>query len=157
MGNKFWNQLRCNHNNFIIISCAKQKIWDKTLSAGPTPAKDAYVSAYFRLCRAFAEKYGTGWAIFSARYGIISPDFIIYENYDVSFKTVLSSSGKIQLDRQLVDMEIEKYDSVIFLGGHSYYKKLESVCRSLNLPLQNPLAHLFIGQRMRLLKNVLEV
>ena len=27
-------------------------------------------------------------------------------------------------------MEIEKYDSVIFLGGHSYYKKLESVCRA---------------------------
>ena len=157
MSDKFWNQLRRDHNNFIIISCAKQKIWDKTLSAGPTPAKDAYVSAYFRLCRAFAEKYGTGWAIFSAKYGIISPDFIIHENYDVSFKTAPFSLTEIQLHRQLVDMEIEKYDSVIFLGGQSYYKKLESVCRCLNLPLQNPLAHLFIGQRMRLLKNALEV
>lgn len=157
MSDKFWNQLRHNHNNFITISCAKRKIWDKTLSAGPTPAKDAYVSAYFRKCRAFAEKYGASWAIFSAKYGIISPDFIIHENYDVSFKTDSFSFAEIKLDQQLVDMEIEKYDSVICLGGQSYYKKLESVCRRLNLPLQNPLAHLFIGQRMRLLKNALEV
>ena len=157
MSNKLWNQFRRYHNSFIIISCAKQKIWDKTVNAGPTPAKDAYVSAYFRLCRAFAEKYGTGWAIFSAKYGIISPDFIIHENYNVSFKTDSFSSAEIKLNQQLVDMEIEKYDSVIFLGGQSYYKKLESICRRLNLPLQNPLAHLFIGQRMRLLKNALEV
>ena len=99
----------------------------------------------------------TDWAIFSAKYGIISPDFIIYADYDVSFKTAPFSSTEIRLDQQLVDMEIEKYDSVIFLGGQSYYKKLESVCKHLNLPLQNPLAHLFIGQRMRLLKNALEV
>ena len=157
MNDKFSNQFYHNYNNFIIISCAKQKIWDKTLSTEPIPAKDAYISAYFRLCRAFAEKYGTGWAIFSAKYGIISPDFIIHENYDASFKTNSFLSTEIKLDRQLVDMEIEKYDSVIFLGGQSYYKKLESVCRRLNLPLQNPLAHLFIGQRMRLLKNALEV
>ena len=156
MSNKLWNQFRRYHNNFIIISCAKQKIWDKTLNAGPTPAKDAYVSAYFRLCRAFAEKYGTGWAIFSAKYGIIPPDFIIHEDYDVSFKIKPFRPTEVKLDRQLVDMKIENYDSVVFLGGQSYYKKLESVCGRLNLPLQNPLAHLFIGQRMRLLKNVLE-
>ena len=157
MSSKLWNQLRRYHNNFIIISCAKQKIWDKTPSAGPTPAKDAYVSTYFRKCRAFAEKYGVGWAIFSAKYGIISPDFIINENYDVSFKTGSSSLAETKLEQQLVDMEIEKYEAVISLCGQSYNKKLESVCKRLNLPLQNPLAHLFIGQRMRLLKNALEV
>ena len=155
MSNKLWNQFRRYHNNLIIISCAKQKIWDKTFSAGPTPAKDAYVSTYFRLCRAFAEKYGTGWAIFSAKYGIISPNFIIHEDYDVSFKTNSCSSIESKLNQQLIDMEIEKYDSIIFLGGQSYYKKLENVCKRLNLSLQNPLAHLFIGQRMRLLNNAL--
>ena len=157
MSNKLSNQLRRYHNNFIIISCAKQKIWDKTPSVGPTPAKDAYVSTYFRKCRAFAEKYETGWAIFSAKYGIISPDFIIHENYDVSFKTGSSSLAETKLGKQLVDMEIEKYEAVISLCGQSYYKKLESICRRLNLALQNPLAHLGIGQRMRLLNKALEV
>ena len=156
MSNKLWNQCRRYHNNFIIISCAKQKIWDKTPSDGPTPAKNAYVSTYFRKCRVFAEKYGAGWAIFSAKYGIISPDFIINENYDVSFKTGSTQLAETKLERQLVEMEIEKYDAVISLCGQSYYKKLESVCKRLNLSLQNPLAHLGIGKRMRLLKNVLE-
>ena len=156
MNNKLLNQFRRYHNNFIIISCAKQKIWDKAPSAGPTPAKDAYVSTYFRKCRALAEKYGAGWAIFSAKYGIISPDFTIHENYDVSFKTGSPSLAETKLEQQLVDMEIEKYEAVISLCGQSYYKKLESVCRRLNLPAQNPLAHRRIGERMRLLKNALE-
>ena len=156
MNNKLLNQFRHYHNNFIIISCAKQKIWDKTPNAGPTPAKDAYVSTYFRKCRAFAEKYGTGWAIFSAKYGIIFPDFTIHKNYDVSFKTGSTSLVETKLEQQLVEMEIEKYEAVISLCGQSYYKKLESVCRRLNLTLQNPLAHLSIGLRMRLLKNALE-
>ena len=156
MSNKLLHQFHRYHNNFIIISCAKQKIWDKAPSAGPTPAKDAYVSTYFRKCRAFAEKYGAGWAIFSAKCGIISPNFIINENYDVSFKTSSSSLAETKLEQQLVDMKIEKYEAVISLCGRSYYKRLESVCKRLNLILQNPLAHLFIGQRMRLLKNALE-
>ena len=156
MSDKLWTQVRRNHNNFIIISCAKQKIWDKTPSAGPTPAKGAYVSPYFRKCRAFSEKYGTGWAIFSAKHGIISPDFIINENYDVSFKTNSSSYSETQLVKQLINMEIEKYDTVISFCGQFYHKRLESVCSLLNLTLQNPLAHLFIGQRMKLLKNALE-
>ena len=155
MNDKFWDRLRENHNNFIIISCAKQKIWDKTLNAGPTSAKDAYISTYFRLCRAFAEKYGTGWAIFSAKYGIISPDFIIHQDYDVSLKTSSLSSIESKLSQQLVDMEIEKYRSVIFLGGQSYYKKLESVCTRMKLPCQNPLGRRFIGQRMNLLNDAL--
>lgn len=155
MSDNFWDRLRNNHNNFIIISCAKQKIWDKTLTAQSTPAKDAYVSAYFRLCRAFAEKYGTDWAIFSAKHGIISPNFIIHKDYDFTLKTNPSSSIESKLTRQLVDMEIESYDSAIFLGGKSYYNKLQQVFRDLNLPLQNPLAHLFIGQRMKLLNEAL--
>ena len=128
MSNKLLNQFRRSHNSLVIISCAKKKIWDKTPGAGPAAAKDAYVSPYFQKCRAFAEKYGTGWAIFSAKYGIISPDFIIYENYDVSFKTGSSSLAETKLEQQLVDMEIEKYEAVISLCGQSYYKKLESVC-----------------------------
>ena len=155
MNDEFWHRLRDNHNNFIIISCAKQKIWDKTLNAGPTPAKDAYVSAYFRLSRAFAEEYGTGWAIFSAKYGIISPDFVIHQNYDVSFKSNPFSSVESKLRQQLVDMEIEKFSSVIFLGGQYYYKKLKGICNRVNVPVQNPLDRRFIGQRMKLLKDAL--
>ena len=143
--------------NFIVVSCAKQKIWDRLPEAGPTPAKDAYISTYFRLCRGFAEKYGTSWAVFSAKHGIIPPDFIIRENYDVSFKRQRSPFPATRLYRQLAEMNIKKFDRVVFLGGKSYYKKLEQVCRHLDCSLHNPLTHLFIGQRMKLLKSVLEI
>ena len=65
----------------LIIPCSKIKVWDKNPEIKHVKAKDAYISPYFKLCRRFAESIDASWLIFSAKYGLISPEFIILNNY----------------------------------------------------------------------------
>ena len=138
----------------VIVPCAKQKIWDKNSDAGPTLAKDAYISPYFRLCRSFAESYGDSWIILSAKYGLIPPDFIILKNYDISLKSNLRLLEK-KLTEQVVKLRVDKFDCIIFLGGKVYHKQLEEALRCLNISFCNPLLGLPIGKRMKMLKGEL--
>ena len=73
----------------VVVPCGMRKIWDMNPSAGPTPAKNAYVGAPFKVNRAYAEKFADRWVILSAKYGFIDLDFVIPENYDVTFKLSL--------------------------------------------------------------------
>ena len=77
----------CSMNHtLVIIACGAKKIWDNNPDAGSTSAKDACTGAPFRVNRRYAETFGDRWVILSAKYGFIDPDFIIPENYNVTFK-----------------------------------------------------------------------
>ena len=69
----------------IIVSCGKRKICDRDPIAGPQKAEDVYTSGYFKKNQEYALSFGNDWMIFSAKYGFIPPDFIISENYNVTF------------------------------------------------------------------------
>ena len=68
-----------------MVSCGRSKIWKINPNAGSALAKDAYIGAPFRVNREYAEKFADRWVILSAKYGFIDPDFVIAENYDVTF------------------------------------------------------------------------
>src|SRR5260370_5701944 len=57
----------------IIVSCGKAKIWDRLPNSGAVPARDAYVSSLFKVCRRYAEATGKPWTILSAKYGFLNP------------------------------------------------------------------------------------
>ena len=61
-------------STLAIVQCGQKKIWDRNPGAGPTAAKDAYVSPYFRKNRAYAERFADQWMILSAKYGFLDPD-----------------------------------------------------------------------------------
>jgi hypothetical protein len=52
------------------------KIWDRNFLAGSTLAKEAYVSAMFKLHRRYAERFGNEWRILSAWYRITRADLL---------------------------------------------------------------------------------
>ena len=53
-----------NMYDLVIIQCVKTKIWSKDEAASRlVPAKDAYVSPYFKKMKLFAEKYGRRWGV----------------------------------------------------------------------------------------------
>jgi len=136
----------------VIVPCSKRKIWDSKPDAGSVAAKDAYISPYFKLCRAFAEKYGDQWLILSAKYGVIQPDFLI-ENYDIHFKAktqqgVISSET---VNSQLQSFGVEDFHRIIFLGGKAYHEVLERAL-GRSRKLYNPLLGLPIGLRQKRLK-----
>jgi len=93
-------------NILIIVPCGKRKIWDHQPRHGPTQAKDAYEGTLFRLNRRYAEMYGDGWLVLSARYGFIAPDFVIPGPYDVTFKKKASNP----IDIESLQVQVAKLD-----------------------------------------------
>ena len=58
-----------------LVGCGKSKL------SVPAPAKDLYTGTLFRMVRAYAERFCTGWGILSAKHGFLLPDEVI-EPYD---------------------------------------------------------------------------
>jgi hypothetical protein len=99
----------------VIVPCGRVKIWDKDPDHGPAAAKDAYTGILFRLNRAYAERYGNDWVILSAKYGFISPNFVIPESYEVTFNRRRSSPiTSRELRRQV--KPLDRYSVVVGLG-----------------------------------------
>ena len=114
----------------VIVPCGKRKIWDINPNAGPTPAKDTYQGPLFKACRAYAEKLaktkGCHWIILSAKYGFIDPNFIIPENYNVTFNDPSTNPITIQeLRRQVKEKGLDKYTEIIALGGQQYLSRIK--------------------------------
>lgn len=81
----------------VIVPCGRSKIWDRHPALGPVPARDAYTGTPFRVNRPDAERFEDSWVILSAKYGFISPDFVIPSPYEVTFTR--RSNGPISVER----------------------------------------------------------
>lgn len=68
-------QLPAPAETIVLVACARQK----RLQAAP--ARDLYISEWFRRARAYAEAFGDRWYILSAKYGLLEPETRI-EPYD---------------------------------------------------------------------------
>lgn len=105
----------------VIVPCGKAKIWDKQPSAGPTRAADVYTGGLFNKNKAYAERFATDWLILSAKYGLISPDFLIPETYNVTFaKRKTRPITTDEVVKQARNINLEKYDVVVGLGSKDY-------------------------------------
>jgi len=110
----------------VIVQCGGAKIWDKQPNADPTPARDAYTSVYFQLNREYADKFANHWVILSAKYGFIEPDFIIPQNYNVTFKRKRTNPISVrQLRDQVRAKKLAHFGLVEVLGGLDYYKQVK--------------------------------
>jgi hypothetical protein len=142
-----------SNKTLIIVPCGKKKIWDKTPSASPTPARHAYTSNYFKLCVQYAEKFLDKWVIFSGKYGLISPYFII-DNYDTKVKVTNGFRNKVK--EQLEPFISSGCSSFISLCGQEYSKILRDIVEPIDLKLYTPLEGLRIGIRQKRIKDCLE-
>lgn len=66
-----------DNTTLVVVGCgsAKRDVQSK--------AKDLYTSAYFSVKRNYGETIGDDWRVFSAKYGIVDPNAIIFP-YDQS-------------------------------------------------------------------------
>ncbi len=127
------------NGTLVIIPCGSQKIWERNPAAGPTEARDAYISWPFRANREYAEKFGEAWSILSAKYGFIEPTFRIPGPYNVTFKN--KGTGAIltdQLREQARRLGFEHYAVVIGLGGKEYRRAVMAVFDGTPVQLQFP-------------------
>jgi len=115
------------HNSdksLIIIPCGKKKIWDENPSAGRTPARYAYTSNYFKLCAQYAENFSSKWLIFSGKYGLIEPNFMV-DSYDIRVKATEGFRNKIK--GQLKPFIPMGFSLFVSLCGEDYSQILKGV------------------------------
>jgi hypothetical protein len=137
----------------VVVPCGKAKIWDKTSDAGPTPARDTYTGAPFKVNREYAERFGDEWVILSAKYGFLKPTDLVDGPYNVTFKE--ASTHPIAIDalrRQIRERRLDKFDEVIVLGGKDYRLVLQAAFATGPSHLRFPFAGQKLGEALGAVK-----
>ena len=121
-----------------IIPCSKEKIWDIDSNVGAVPAHRAYRSSFHCLAQKYIVKHSNQWVIFSAKYGLILPHFIIPKSYDITFSRPTDPCISIaKLQQQL--QSLQPLTTVVNLCPSSYANKIDIICQNSKTPVQHPL------------------
>lgn len=146
------------HGILAIVPCSKTKIWSRNFLAGPTPAKDAYISSAFRLHRRYAETFASEWRILSAWYGFLHPEHLI-EDYDAKFQpTDLDARNWWRLTALYHQAcGLPRFERVILLGGDLYRQIAKRCLIGMYLPgqINEPFRGHSLLETMRALKAML--
>jgi hypothetical protein len=140
----------------VIVPCGQMKIWDRIPGAGPTAAKDVYIGPPFGINKAYADRFGEAWVVLSAKYGFVEPGFEITGPYNITFKK--KQSGPIataQLREQVEDQHLDRFTTVIGLGGKAYREAIELAFAGRPPELQFPFSGLPIGKAMQATKKAI--
>lgn len=134
----------------VIIPCGLRKVWDSHPRCGPTPARFAYTGAPFKVNREYAEHFAERWAILSAKYGFIPPEFVIPGPYNVTFKDPSTHPISVEiLRKQVREQRLDVLSTVIGLGGKDYRVALTHAFAGTTVNLHFPFAGLALGPGMK--------
>lgn len=138
----------------VIVPCGSRKIWSRFPKSRATKAEEAYVGAPFKVNRAFAQKFADKWVVLSAKHGFIEPNFVIPENYNVSFSDPKTNPIRVDsLKSQVKKKGLENFDVVIALGGKNYTDVVKEVIVGHG-KLIEPTEGLPIGKAVKLVKSL---
>jgi len=133
----------------VVVPCGRAKVWDRHPKWGPVAARLAYTGSPFKANREYAERFGEEWVILSAKYGFISPDFMIPGPYDVTFGRPSACPVTLEVLRdQVRRMGLHRLSDVIGLGGAEYRTRVQKAFESLPVSLHFPFRGLAIGKAM---------
>lgn len=143
--------------SLVIVPCGRSKVWSTDSSFGSVNAADAYTGTPFNLNRQYAERFGDGWVILSAKYGFIPPNFVIPGPYEVTFNR--KSTNPIaheQLRQQVRDQRLHRYSIVVGLGGKAYREAITAAFNDSGVRIVFPFAGLPIGRMLQATKRALD-
>lgn len=133
----------------VIVPCGVAKIWDRHPERGAVAARDAYTGAPFTVNRRYAEHFGERWLILSAKYGFISPDYMIPGPYEVSFKHRATQPVTLEVLRQQARKQrLGRFAHIIGLGGVQYRRMIQGAFDGLSVKLHFPFRGLRVGEGM---------
>ncbi len=120
----------------VVVSCGKEKIWDRHPHVGPTQARNAYTSSVFRAGRRYAERFADQWVILSAKYGLIEPEFSIPENYNRSFYHP-DAIAVPALRQQVATKGLGRFKTVGVLGSDVYWQHVREAFDGVSVELRH--------------------
>lgn len=137
-------------NTVTLVACVAGKL------DHPAPARDLYVSDWFRKARAYAEASGRDWFILSARHGLVHPDQELapYDDTLIGANASRRLAWSAMVARQLADQGYRPgFDRCELLAGRAYREPLAHVLPAFFADVLVPLASLGIGsQKARLIQ-----
>jgi hypothetical protein len=150
-----------------LVGCGKTK------AAAPCPAKELYLGQLFRLARAHVEATGDDWAILSAKHGLVWPDDLV-EPYEQRMHTSSEMrrwwAGQVRTGYLFwvrkhdlfapnpVSGRMEIWDGVrvCIYAGRDYIDPILEWSGIAPASIEQPLAGLGIGQRLKFFMDALE-
>jgi len=140
----------------VIVPCGLSKIWKKRPDAGPTPARLAYIGVPFKVNREYAERFGDQWVVLSAKYGFITPSFVVPGPYNVTFKR--RSTNPVSIDvlrRQVADLSLGDFGDVLALGGKEYLQVVAAAFEGAHPTMHFPFAGKTLGNGLAAVKQAI--
>ena len=131
-----------------LVSCVGKKL------PKASPAKDLYISSWFKKARSYVESQGVEWFILSAKYGLIRPEQVI-EPYELTLNRMKKPERKQWADsvfNQLQD-HVAPAQSVTFLAGQKYREFLEIWLQHNSIDVDVPMKALGIGKQLKWLSD----
>ena len=128
--------------NIFLVSCVKPK------RGYPSPAKDLYISDWFKKAAQYASQNADEWFILSAKYFLIHPDDLI-EPYDLTLKSMSAIGKKEWAIRvyQMLQPLLSTEDNITFLAGQDYRNYLIPLLQHDGFTVNIPMEGLRIGEQ----------
>lgn len=125
-----------------LVSCVRKK------KAHPAPAKELYISDWFKKAKEYVETISDSWYILSAKYGLLKPGRMI-RPYDKILKEMSVNERRHWACQVLTDLEkISDFgDTVVILAGKKYREFLLKPLKSYGFKAEIPFEGLGIGQQ----------
>lgn len=109
-----------DRHSLVVVECGNKKV-SKTY-AKRTKAKNMYLGRFFSMTKKICEKFRIDYVILSAKYGILSPNDIIY-GYDKSIRTKNDIKRLQKFIESRFSSLIKQYD-LIFVVAYGNYRKV---------------------------------
>jgi hypothetical protein len=135
--------LRYTDQDLVLVACVAAK------QAAPAPARELYISDWFRKARRHVESAGVRWSILSAQYGLVRPTEVLnpYERtlntMSVSDRRAWAASVWSEIESQLSGTR-----RVVFFAGQRYREFLVERLGELGVQVDIPLEGLRIGEQL---------
>ena len=129
--------------DLCLVSCVKTKL------PNPAPARQLYVSDWFRKARAVVEAEGWPWRILSAKYGLVDPETVI-EPYEKTLNS-MRKSERVEWSRTVLtslDPSLADVDSVVIFASERYREFLMPALRERGITVHVPMKGLRNGEQL---------
>jgi hypothetical protein len=134
--------------DLFLVACVAKKL------DHPAPAKELYVSPWFKLARAYVEARTTDWFILSAKFGLLRTDTVI-EPYDTALTQMRLQDRQAWASRVTAQLEQElphRIPRIVVLAGLRYRDLLMEVLGRHADAVEVPLEGMTIGKQLGWLK-----
>jgi cytoplasmic iron level regulating protein YaaA (DUF328/UPF0246 family) len=126
-----------------LVACVSKK--NKT----PMPARDLYISDWFKKASSYADSISDQWFILSAKYGLLDPDDVV-EPYDETLNKMPVNQRRAWSKKVIEDLipKLNVGDQVVVLAGIKSREFLVSPLSSKGIQVEIPMEGLRIGEQL---------